>query len=42
MNRDGILSVCAVVERCEKAGESERRFLARVSPIIFRAEGASP
>jgi hypothetical protein len=42
MNREGAFSVCAVVERCEKAAESERRFLARVRPIIFRAEGASP
>jgi hypothetical protein len=42
MNREGVFSVCAVVERCEKAAESGRRFLAKVSPIIFSAEGASP
>jgi len=42
MNREGNFSVCGVVERCEKAAEGESRFLARVRPIIFRAEGASP
>jgi len=42
VNREGVSSVYAVVERGEKAVESGSRFLARVRPIIVRAEGASP